>query len=456
MCLRVLPMTAAAAEDEYVYPVDSVEKLPGTIRNSDNKYVIAYGYYGAVIDLKNLDYDTVVLTQNPSSKTLGYAFLRTMPTVGQVPDYAGDYYAVVWDSKKTAQLSIPADAAYLYIYYNSKDVVFLPTSVVFKNSGDQGVDDPVRTSIKVATWNIGHFSLGKNKSTQLTDEDFQDSYDSFCDYLYDEIGADMITVNEYSELFTPAYRAKNTIFSSYTTRFEGTQYRYSCNALFSNLPVDGLGMRTFACNQNATIEHTTLIKASDYYYLQGEITLGGKSVVVVTAHLAFDTTKNPDTVCLNQIDELIRSLEGYDRVLLMGDWNTREFAYFNRFTAAGYTLGNADPKRATCGSSSLDNIIVKGLEVSDFTVHTTGLSDHYAVSATIRLPENEPMPGDIDGDDNVDNDDVIYLLWNLLFGSQDYPVGGNADVNGDGSVDNEDVIYLLWNALFGDKDYPLK
>ena len=450
--LGLLPMTASAAEDAYVYPMSTVEKLPGTIRNSDNKYVIASGYYGAVIDLRGLNYNTVTIAYNTSSKSMGYAFLCDMPTVGQVPNYAGDFYAVVWSGQPSVELAIPTDAAYLYIYYNSGSTVFLPSSVIFKNTTPAGEPTPDPTSIKVATWNIGHFSGGKNTSTKLTDEAFQDSYDSYCAYLYDRIGADLITVNEYSAMFTPAYRAKNTIFGRYTTRFEGTQSRYSCNALFASLPVENLRMCTFTCNQTATIGHTTAIKASDYYYIQGEITLGGKRVTVVTAHLAFDTTKTPDTVCLDQIDELISALEGQERVLLMGDWNTQSFSYFNRFVEAGYTLGNSNSGLATCGSSSLDNIIVKGLKVSDFAVHTTALSDHYAVSATISL-NNEYMAGDLNRDSKVNNDDVLTLLWHLLFGN-DYPIAGSADFNGDNRINNDDVLYLLWHTLFSE-EYPL-
>ena len=406
MLLAMLPTAAVAAEDEYVYPMSSVEKLPGTIRNSDNKYVIVNGYYGAIIDLQGLDYDTVTITRNASNNTMGYAFLREMPAVGEVPDYAGNFYAVVWDQKPSVELSVPGDAAYLYIYYSSNATVFLPSSVVFKNTADAGDDggtDPTEVtvpaedelitdadSIRVATWNIGHFSIGKNTGTKLADATFQDHYNSYCDYLYNKVGADLITVNEYSAMFTPSYRAKNTIFNRYPTQFEGSQYRYSCNALFSRLPVDGLRMQRYACNQTAKIEHTNLIAATDYYYLQGQITLGGESVTVVTAHLAFDNTKDPDTVCLDQIDELIRKLSDCERVLLMGDWNVRDFSYFDRFVAAGYTLGNTNPGRATCAGRALDNIIVKGLEVSDYTVHATGLSDHYAVSATVTLGDAAP------------------------------------------------------------------
>lgn len=401
MLFAMLPTTSLAAEDEYIYPISSLQKLEGTIANANNTYVIAKGYYGSVIDLSGLDYDTVVITKGASAPNIGYAFLQDMPVVGQVPNYAGDYYAVVWDTNSVATLEIPYDAGYLYIYYSSNNTIFVPSSVVFKNTSSGTTDTPDDSSqpedsfvdqnyITVATWNIGHFSIGKNTSTKIPDSSFQSSSQSYCDYIYNQLGADLITLNEYSAMFTPSYRAKNVLFSKYTgTQFEGPQYRYSCNAMFSKLPVRNLSARSFACNQSATINHTNLIKASDYYYLQGEITLGGETVVVVTAHLGFDTTRNPDTVCLDQINELIEKLESYDHVLLMGDWNTRSFTYFEQFTNAGYTLGNDSPSNATLAGNStnraLDNIIVKGLEVSDFRVHPTSLSDHYAVTATIGI-----------------------------------------------------------------------
>ena len=142
MLMGMQPLTASATEDEYVYPMDSVEKLEGTIANATNTYVIAKGYHGAVIDLQGLDYDTVVIEKNPGAQTMGYAFLQEMPVVGQVPDYAGGYYAVVWDKAAKTELSIPYDAAYLYIYYNSNDIVYLPASVVFKNTEQSDTEEP--------------------------------------------------------------------------------------------------------------------------------------------------------------------------------------------------------------------------------------------------------------------------------------------------------------------------
>lgn len=62
--------------------------------------------------------------------------------------------------------------------------------------------------------------------------------------------------------------------------------------------------------------------------------------------------------------------------------------------------------------------------------------------------------GDLDGNETVDDEDVIYLLWHTLM-PNDYPVNQNVDYDGNSNVDDEDVIYLLWHTLMPD-DYPLK
>ena len=61
--------------------------------------------------------------------------------------------------------------------------------------------------------------------------------------------------------------------------------------------------------------------------------------------------------------------------------------------------------------------------------------------------------GDFDGDHQVTDADVIYLLWYTVF-PEDYPISGHADFDGDNQVTDADVIYLLWHTVFPE-DYPL-
>ncbi len=76
-------------------------------------------------------------------------------------------------------------------------------------------------------------------------------------------------------------------------------------------------------------------------------------------------------------------------------------------------------------------------------------------TAVFELAENQPdyIPGDINGDEQVNEDDVIYLLYHVVFPDQ-YPITIPADYNADGMVNEDDVIYLLYHVVFPEQ-YPL-
>lgn len=64
------------------------------------------------------------------------------------------------------------------------------------------------------------------------------------------------------------------------------------------------------------------------------------------------------------------------------------------------------------------------------------------------------ISGNLNGDEEIDNQDVEYLLWYTLF-PEDYDLPVSADYNHDGLTDNQDVEYLLWHTLFPE-DYPIE
>lgn len=78
----------------------------------------------------------------------------------------------------------------------------------------------------------------------------------------------------------------------------------------------------------------------------------------------------------------------------------------------------------------------------------------YPANSTITI--TNVLKGDVDGNDVVNADDAIYLLYHTLFGEKDYPVNQNCNFDGLGNVSADDAIYLLYHTLFGAKDYPLK
>lgn len=248
--------------------------------------------------------------------------------------------------------------------------------------------------MKIAIWNIGHFSGGNGMKTAIPEEKLDAAKAAFTGYL-DEIGADVLGVCEHSYMFCnsdtlyklgPVY-AQTTVFGNYPYYYEGAQQYYSANALFSKVAFD-VRKKLFACNAGAVISHTDLIHAEDYYYLKAQIAIDGKPVTLVICHLAFDMNLNPDTLNEAQMKELIEVLKDEERVVIAGDFNCKSFDSFRLFEAAGYTLAN-NGSLDTCPSASqnhaLDNIITKGLQVSDVRVYPTSLSDHNAISAEISL-----------------------------------------------------------------------
>ncbi len=78
------------------------------------------------------------------------------------------------------------------------------------------------------------------------------------------------------------------------------------------------------------------------------------------------------------------------------------------------------------------------------------------ISTCVALAEGEVIVGDLDNDSLVTNNDAIYLLYNTIFGDEDYPVNQPCDFTGDGLLDNEDAIYLLYHTIFGEDEYPLE
>ena len=251
------------------------------------------------------------------------------------------------------------------------------------------------TTFTVATWNIGHFANGNAANSKISSSEYEAKSEEYRQYI-EGLGADILCVNEYSRQFTSTgdRLAQDALFrTTPPIYYAGPQRHFSCNAVFSTLPLRNIQVHDFECNQGVTLLYSNTNKAEYYYYLTAELIVGGETVHFVFTHLAFDDDRDPDTVCQAQIDELIDLYKDVDRVVMMGDWNAYYKSYFVPFDEAGYTLGNYGETLTCTGSKTgglewaVDDIIVKGLTMTDFRAVKTGLSDHIAVVATLTLTE---------------------------------------------------------------------
>ncbi len=63
--------------------------------------------------------------------------------------------------------------------------------------------------------------------------------------------------------------------------------------------------------------------------------------------------------------------------------------------------------------------------------------------------------GELTFDGIVDREDALQLLYNSIFGNEDYTIYQDCDYNGDGVIDKDDAIYLLYHSIFGNEQYPI-
>ena len=100
------------------------------------------------------------------------------------------------------------------------------------------------------------------------------------------------------------------------------------------------------------------------------------------------------------------------------------------------------------------NILGAGSYVKpgEYVCYIQGIHDYSGLVTCVYTVEGG-IPGDVDLNGNVDVDDVLALLWYVLF-PDDYPIDAEADFDKSGSVDVDDVLTLLWYVLFPD-EYPL-
>ena len=245
-------------------------------------------------------------------------------------------------------------------------------------------------SFTFASWNIGHFALGRSSASAIPLGEAAAKGEEYRKFLA-EVKADVIGVCEFSEAFATngALSAGEIVFRDYAGAVIGPAHDYQWNAQFLRRGTI-LGSRVHEYERHC----------QGVYYLETRVRICGEEVVFVATHLDWG---NP-AVRATQMQELVTRFKDVPRVVISGDFN-QGVRYLDHskpdvdnpveyrvFTDAGFTLGNdgrykTHPTEADKAYKSLDNIIVKGLELHDFKVwRRADLSDHALVSAVLSIP----------------------------------------------------------------------
>lgn len=241
-----------------------------------------------------------------------------------------------------------------------------------------------KQSIVVATWNIGHFSIGKKDHSLVSPSECAKKTKEYRYFIYDSIKADVLCLNEYESEFcndsvSGIVTAEDAIFDDYLIHRVYKKNRYICNAIFSNISLKNSRRKPYYYSKE---QKAQISRIDWYYYVSAELLIGGEKVVIVCTHFVNGTGKFQISR-QNQIDELIKFCSQFKRVIICGDLNTRNYSSFKK---AGYSLANDGSFVTFPGtSSSIDNIMVKGLKISDVRILKTNLSDHYPLRCKITL-----------------------------------------------------------------------
>ena len=245
------------------------------------------------------------------------------------------------------------------------------------------------TKFTVASWNIGHFALGKSGDTTLK-HNVLDFYKQTYKAYFNDLNADILALIEYNPIMVnatdrlPAIKARDAILSNYHEVQEGPQYDYNCNAIFSN---------GFEVLSTDTVMFTKMVQTR--YYLVSTMRMDGDIVKVVSTHLDWNQGENGAPYRAIQIQEIIEAFKNDKYVILCADWNVGKTSEYSAFTKVGYEMANhgylGDLLTYPAGSSPrscLDNIITKGFAISNVKViNDAMLSDHCLIKADLtKLP----------------------------------------------------------------------
>lgn len=261
--------------------------------------------------------------------------------------------------------------------------------------------------VRVMAWNIGHFCVGSNHTTNITNANYDEKMKQWKKVLNASC-ANILLLSEYNDSFgshtvdgeTVTENAYDVLFSAYYDDISKTsQNAYVCNAILAKGTLS---------NGN-TVAYTERGQAMNYRV--AEISIGGKTVKLVATHLDWTQNENYAVYRAAQIQQLITAFKDEPYVIIGGDFNVDASSEFDAFKTNGFSMLNHDKLGDICtypatganaintsinnkyGASPeivLDNIIVKGFAMSNVRLIDEGsLTDHCGVMCDLTLIDNE-------------------------------------------------------------------
>lgn len=338
-----------------------------------------------------------------TAQMAGWLASYTVPTRKTETIYWADGADRTSLSKKTF-IQAPFSANFLIICTKGGDgsSQSVPTTITEYTSALDGIGGGSEQFVRfrIASWNVGHYNYYDGKQG-INDTDITSEESNAMALRYrkavDAINADIFGVCEDNYRFdldgiTPQVK----VFANYEDYFTEAQRGYQKNTLYVN------GFKKVG----GTIVPITAPKIQASYYSVVTVLMGGRKVKIAEVHLDWGnnsfTGNQNRAMNLLQKKQLTRDFKNDPYVIIMGDFNMAHD--WNVFSDRGYIVPNRGylgtiytwfSHTGDDGKSPIDNIIVKGFNISNFKAHvdeTNLLSDHVAVSCDLTLcAKREPV-----------------------------------------------------------------
>lgn len=304
-----------------------------------------------------------------------------VPTTASAIPYVADYpFFVYMPTNGQQEFIVPIDAAWLCLrYYNDLGMSWDITKVVYSDVADAvgELAEQIPLTLKVAAYNIGHFSLGGGSASTITHEQYEEKRAAWAAAI-NSFGADIMMCCEYSDNMVeaegdlPAIPTDTAIFGLFPYKYTGPT-AYIQQALFSNYVMKNAGDLSPSAGVPGRIR------------AQAFLFVAGKRIRVIAVH--FDTGAQTRA---REIADVINQTANDDYVIILGDMNASSISEYDPFVAAGFTMANGGylgsvlTWDASSPTTPADNIVCKGFAMKKIELFGDAtLTDHKAIMAEL-------------------------------------------------------------------------